>query len=320
MKAIIFRLSAFFCLAGTLVSCMQQAGEEERLFSLEIDAALSIPSRVTGDTGAGESHVSAFQIFVFDREGLLEASGRSSSGSVSLRCRAGDKTIRALANAPVPSSILRLSDLEMLVSRLDDNAPGSLVMYGAADISVRADMRAAVVLERLCAKVVVGKISKSFTSSVLQQKTLLIRRIYMTNVAADRTLVPSVISLWYNKLGYQGDGSSLLCDAVGRVAAPTLDEVHTFYVYPNGSLSGVRGGAWSPRPTRLVIDAELDGVRCYYVIDIPGIEGNHAYELSDIVLTRPGAGDEESLSTGSAVRFTFNVVPWSGAASYVENL
>ena len=312
-------LAAFPIWAGSCQALPVEA--EPECFSVVIRATLPIASKVTDPSPESESHLSGIQVFVFDVSGLLEVSGASESRSLSLRCRSGQKTVWVLANAPHPGPISRISDLESAVSRLSDNVPGRLVMAGSRPLTVLSDMAGSVTVERLCAKVTVGSITKAFTSPVLQARELRIHRIYMINVAADRPYGTAAgPSSWYNRMGYQGDCLALLCDEVGQEAAPVLTGSHTFYVYPNDSDSDARGAPWSPRHTRLVIDASIGEESCFYAIDLPFLESNHAYELQNIILTRPGAPDEEGLMAGAGVRFSFQVKAWTGVDPYIENL
>ena len=304
-----------------LCACQEEGLRTTGQLSISISAALPGETRTTGASPAGESRINGLQVFVFDPDGRLESSASSSSDTVRLRCRYGEKHIWAVANAPALSSVATLQDLLSSVSRLDDNAPASLVMAGDRPLTVDSDQSVTVPVSRLCAKVVVGRITKAFTSEILQGRRLTLRRIYLTNVAGDRPFGSSgTVSLWYNRLGYHGECDALLCDPVGRDLDPALEETHVFYVYPNASESVARGAPWSPRCTRLVLDADLDGESCYYVIDLPGLESNHSYILSDLVLTRPGAGDEESVTSASAVRFSFSVRRWTASDPYNEVL
>lgn len=304
------------CLLACTGACQKQV---ETGVTLSVSARVPVSSRVTDASEARESRISDIQVFVFDGE-ELEAYGSSSDASVTLRCRLGEKTVWVLANAPALGSVVRISDLEGTLPRLTDNAPDHLVMAGRVPLTVQSDRSVSVTVERLCAKVSVAKITKSFTSAVLQAKTLVIHKIYMTNVVSGRTLSDPAPLAWSNRMGDQGECPDLLCDTVSKEVVSSLDELHTFYVYPNGSTSAARGGTWSPRPTRLVISASLDDVPCYYVIDIPGIEANYSYFLSEVILSRPGSDDEESVTSESAVRFSFRVTDWASQDPYFEYL
>lgn len=316
LKSILLPLSVLI-----LFACRKDPVPDPSGFKLRIETSAAGSTRVTGDALENESRVSDLQVLVFDRDGNLEVSGSARSSSLSLSCRGGEKTVWALVNAPSANQVLCLADLSAVLSNLSDNEPGRLVMAGSCPLSVRSDQAVAIEVERLCAKVTVGKITRAFTSPVLQAKPLTVHRIYMTNVAADRPLIAlAPPSAWLNRMGERGDCPGLLCDTVERELVSSLEETHTFYVYPNDAVSGARGGTWSPRPTRLVIDTTLDGDRYYYVIDIPDIQSNHSYRLTDIVLGRPGSTDEENVSSEAAVRFTFSVVGWNEMDPCQENL
>lgn len=313
------RLIGLLLLLALLPSCRREAVPAPAFCELRIMAS-SPATRVSGG-GTDEARVDDLQVLLFDENGALETSGRSAGASVSLSCRSGDKTVWAFVNAPTLSGIVRLSDLSAVVSRLSDNAPGRLVMGGNRPLTVRGNGTETVDVERLCAKITLDKITRAFSSPVLQARPMTVNRIYLTNVAADRPLcTDGEPAQWLNKMGNWGDCPGLLCDEVGKALTDALTGTHTFYVYPNPSASAARGGTWSPRHTRLVIDTTLDGARSYYVIDIPDILGNHVYRLTDIVLGRPGATDEENVSAEAAVRFSCSVAGWRETDPYQENL
>ncbi len=306
-------------LLAQLISC--RSLPDTPLHSLDLSISMPGSTRVSGQTDDNERRVSGIQVFVFDETGGLETYGSAAVSSLSLRCRSGSKQVWALANAPDLSGITREAELASSVSLLTDNTPSRLVMVGHRQIEVQADLSGTIEVGRVCAKLVVGTISRSFSSPVLQEKPFRIEKIYVTNVAGDQTYDLSADpTVWYNRMGDRGECTDLLCDVVRQEVDATLTGRHSFYVYPNASLSTVRGGTWSPRPTRIVIAATLDGSACYYVIDVPGIEPNHAYELSDILLTRPGSGNEEEVTSESAVRFQFSVREWEETEPYTENL
>lgn len=311
-------ITGLFLLAQ-LISC--QSVPESPTYSLDLSVALPGSTRVTGQTEENERRLAGIQVFVFDETGGLEAYGSAAASSLSLRCRSGSKQVWALANAPDLSGITRQSELAASVSSLTDNTPSRLVMVGQSRMTVHANLSGTIEVGRICAKLTVGTITRSFSSPVLQEKPFRIEKIYVTNVAGDQSYdLSSEPTVWYNRMGDYGECTDLLRDIVGQEVSSSLEGKHTFYVYPNASLSTIRGGNWSPRPTRIVIAATLDGSACYYVIDVPGIEHNHAYELSDIFLTRPGSGNEEDVTSESAVRFTFSVKDWEETDPYTENL
>ena len=97
---------------------------------------------------------------------------------------------------------------------------------------------------------------------------------------------------------------------------------NAMYAYPNptqsdnlegstGMYKGPEGGPWSIRPTRLVIEATLDGQLYYYPITLPSLEYNKSYEISNLVITRPGSDDPDMPVVGFDVPFHITVNDWT---------
>ena len=307
-------LSAALLSLLAAVSCSEAAETVRKTETLTV----TLPSppksatRALGDRGWSERAVSSLQVMAFSESGLIEDYGRSGGSGVTLKCTPGSKQIWAFVNAPDMSGIASLSGLGQRSIRLSDNTPVSLVMSGWKGVVVRGSSRDTVTVSRLCAKVSVKGITKAFSSPVLQSKAFVVNKIYMTNVPGSRPVQEEEGGEpeWLNKMGYQGDCDALLCDIVGEQVDDVYSEEHTFYVFPNSKSPDIRGGSWSPRGTRLVIDASIDSERCFYVLDIPDIEANHSYTFSNITITRRGSDDEESATSPKNVRYTLEVTPW----------
>lgn len=312
-----------FCLLSLLlsVSCVNTFIDGPGTAELNVVVADLPRPKATGVTESDESAISSLQVLVFDPEGTLVSYGASSSCSVSLKCTCGPRAVWAFANSPSLSEIRSLQELNSLRFSLEENGPGHLVMAGREDVLIEENMTRTIQVSRLCAKVVLCRVSKAFTSDILQNRTFMLDKVYMTNVAAEYSpAVDAVSSIWYNKMGYRSDCDALLCDSVGSAISTSLDRTHTFYVYPNRTAADVQGGAWSPRFTRLVLKTALDGADGYYVISIPDIRANHSYVISDVILNRPGAPDEEHWTSESGVKFSLKVSEWSEFPEYYENL
>ena len=311
---------AFFALCGC--SGVEEAPRPATLFIHVTGIGEDMAgTRVLSQDSGNEYRVKNLQVLVFSTGGQLDGYARSDNSSAAVKCVSGDKRVKVLVNAPDLSGVKNLSELSQFVFRLSDNTPASLLMAGEKSVRVEGNSYSEIDVERICAKVMVNKLTKGFSSAVLQGKTLTIDRMYITNVCGQASLSSSFTpSDWLNKMGYSGDCDNLLCDNVGKTLSSTLTESHTFYVYPNSVLSDTRGGSWQARYSRLVIESTLDGQKQYYVIDIPGIEGNHSYIFSEIVFTRRGGDDEESVPAESNVSFSCSVAPWQSKSPYTENL
>lgn len=319
------------CLAMSLSACRDVAATMEYVsFRIAVDDG---GSRCTSVDDSEESAVGDLQVFVFGSSGALEAYGHSSASSLTLDCMPGSKDVWAVVNAPSLSAVRGRDELATSVSDLGDNSAGHLVMAGHRQFTLDGDMHGYVPVQRLCAKVVLGRIVRAFTSDVLQARQFVVKRIYLTNVAgqccyghaADMDLPDpdypgSFPSRWYNKMGFQDDVCWLVCDSPSVNLTDEYSVTHTFYAYPNPFLTGARAGVWSPRTTRLVIETELDGVVGYYVVDVPGIESNHAYVFDSIELCRPGSDNPETVSSEDQLRFGFRVAGWRHGSEYEELL
>ena len=130
--------------------------------------------------------------------------------------------------------------------------------------------------------------------------------------------------------------------ADGGVSKTTEIE-STFYVMPNDVAWGydddaddatplvfgpMGGNTWTPRHTKLVIQAEYAGKTYYYSIPIAennvypmgdesdtgagyaGIKANTSYEIEELVLTRLGSTNPDEPTVAAMVNFNITVNPW----------
>ena len=89
--------------------------------------------------------------------------------------------------------------------------------------------------------------------------------------------------------------------------------------FPNPSSSAVWGGSWSPRFTRVVIQATLQGETVYYPISLPASVRNKTYMIDEVIIHRPGSSDPEEEIPGSVtVNFSLSM-PWGEEYGITEN-
>ena len=312
-----FALSAFalYSLLLLQLSCSAPLPEPTE-GGILLTIGLEVPpgSRATGTSDEAEDAVRDLQVLVFAEGGTLETYGRSSGGEITLKCRLGEKEVWALVNSPDASGLKSLQGMRDFSIPLSSNTASSLAMAGCKAVTVTAGHNSDTIsVSRLCAKVVLKGISIDMTSDYLRGESMTLQRIFMTNVPAD--YLPGggsdMSGVWYNKMGYRGEWDPLLCDVVGIELNGAYSVQHSFYVYPNSADEDVRGGTWSPRATRMVIEALFQGRTCYYVLDLPDTESNHSYVFSGVTLTRPGSDDPESNPAIVPLEFSFQVAPWS---------
>ena len=296
-------------------------------------------TRASGEAGSGEGRVARWAVFVFDRSasGTLVTAGTSASdGPVTVSVAPGvEYDIAAVANYPqsfAPASVTSLGGLRGTASVLPDNSGGELVMYG----SVRAAFTASspsgeIAVSRLACKIVLGTVTLSMADPYLAALPFRLTAVFPSNVylpgslGADHTAAEALASgelSWMNRMGDAGPGG--LRDEVdvplnqgGSYTTP-----HHFHVYPNPipSASDTRADSWSPRCTRLVIQARVGDMTRYYAVTIPAMERNHSYVIRTLTVKGPGSPTPEGADDGS-VDVVLDTVTgdWDGPVTVSES-
>ena len=93
-------------------------------------------------------------------------------------------------------------------------------------------------------------------------------------------------------------------------SSSTLQNEEYFYVYPNPTASDNSDETFSPRFTRLVVEATLGGTKYYYPISLPNLERNKTYTVSSLMITRPGSDNPDKEITSAECPFNIVVENW----------
>ena len=322
----------FLLLAGCHPAARRDEGTVEVVFSV-----LGDDTRVTG-TG-GEREVDRWALLLY-KDGRLVETGTSDSGSaIKKKLVAGDYDAFAVVNPPTSFRAVSYPELNAVTgaeSDLRDNAPGRFVMAGRRTVTVPVpDGRTQQIgVDRLVCKASIRKITVQFTNPALADRPFLLKAVFLTNCygktlygndlrAAD---ILSDASCWYNRMRFQSDG-----DVDGLLAERDLDafltadkphvQEHTFYFYPNPlpETQDNRGGTWSRRHTRLVIEAQIDGQTYYYPVTLPASARNKTYIIEEAVIRKLGSRDPEKDEPGAVdVTFSTSTDDWSPAFHITE--
>lgn len=319
--------AAFAALA--LASCNEASVEApvtDEMVELEVNVPVA-QTRLTG-TPAAEDAVSNLQVFVFDHAtGGLEAYGnQDNTKSLKLICLPGDKDIVALVNAPSCASVSNLSGLDSMTSSLKDNAAGKLVMSGRTRKTLSANDKSATIdVSRIAAKVTLLSVKNNMALKVNQDKEFVVTGVYLINVAGDRKYLSDsepALDKWYHKMKYESANTlSFLYDAPEASVkyGATYSSQHHFYCYPNHTSADANEGAWTPRKTRLVVEATLGGETCYYPVTLADVAQNTAYTVT-LTVTRPGSPSPDIPVSTEEATFTINVKDWVDGADYTETI
>lgn len=308
---------------------VEQLPDVREKVSLEVVMSSSETTKVSGVGGDEEKSVSNYQVLVYDMSSrMLEAfaTPKPTDTSVSLECTVGPKEVVVLANAPDVSSKVSYDAFVATSSYLKDNAVGSLVMEGHTSCDITSAMSSVTVnIRRIVSKVVLEKVEVDFESDVYDDMDFVLKSAYLTNVAAEKKYLAKGEdpALWYNKI-VKSDATEVDGLVFGSLEDAELQnpsvyaDNHHFYCYPNPCKEDTFSAEeWSPRPTRLVVEAELDGELYYYPVSLPVLQQNTKYHVT-LRIVRPGATSPEQDMDKSTASFTIKIEEWEESNGITE--
>lgn len=319
-------------LASVLVSCEEKepaaSDSQKEMVPLEI-VLVSEETKASGLGGDEEKAVAGYQVMIFDMSSrMLEAYATPdvTASSVNMTCTTGQKEVVVLANAPDVSSIVSYDTFIKTKSLLEHNAIGKLVMEGHASPNLNASGGTVTVdIRRIVSKVVLDGVTVDFELDAYDQMDFTINKIYLTNVAADKSYLAETAdpTKWYNQNGFTSaqEVNALVYQEISNVNLKQTKEYklqHHFYCYPNPCKNDTfSADVWSERPTRLVLETTLGGVLYYYPVALPELKQNTRYHVS-LHIIRPGATSPEQDMDKYAVSFKITIEEWKGPENVSE--
>ena len=292
---------------------------------VELHVGLEGMPRGTKTTStAGEAKINSLQVFLFRTDGDLDAYGKAESGSVKVSTTTGMKDIFALVNAPDMSGVTKKAELLASVSELSANSLTNFEMAGDISKEISASVSVTVPVKRIVGRVGIDRITNRFSAPAYQDAEFIVKRIYLVNVAGDINYgLTEAPAKWYNKVEYKAELPTLTADEqINKSIAYNegMTGSHYYYCYPNPTSRDTNGGDWTPRYTRLVVETTLDGKTYYYPIDIPGIERNKTYTVTNLTITRPGSLDPDIPVTSYECTFGVEVQDWDTGFSKEDQI
>lgn len=201
-----------------------------------------------------------------------------------------------------------------------DEASDDMQMYGEwrnTKDKLLTDKKADIGLERYCSKVTVRNISLDWKNSANNYKAFTLKGYYLADTEGVLHNLHDVSGSFdrFNKDGAKGTSmTSFLCNPVSDVA---ITEANAYTV--ESSLYGYISDA-----SRLVIEAEFDGEKCYYSIPVNqdtntasvtsynGQIRNVHFDFKKITITKPGAKTPYgALTEENDIQINLSVTPWS---------
>lgn len=319
----------YFGIAAVVVMCAS-ACEKNVAAGLPDSAPavlnVSLTSAVTKVTDiSGEDSVGDMQVFVFKKDGSLDACARASGGSLSMSCTVGERDVVALVNAPSCMDVKDYAALQEKFSDLKDNVPGRFVMSGRTSCSISSSTSVELDVRRLVSRISIVSVKNDFALPQYREADFRITGIYLVNVTGEmKYFSEDCGDLWYNKM--KNDLSSEVSSMAysGKLDVPvtagsSYSVQHYFYCYPNSTSSDSSDSVWTERQTRLVVETSLDGKTYYYPVNIEGMKSNHTYEITEMRITRIGSDTPDIPVSSDVAGFAVSVEEWvAGGSKEVE--
>lgn len=330
MKKYIISIAALAALAASAASCRQDrtlpVSENARKVEITFCAASNGLSAAKSDAGtSAEQAVSSATFFVFNADGTLDAARKVSASQTTMVVTEGSgKTVYAVVNAAddlsATCSTAAALEAKIDASLASEGGTAFLTMSGKlspVEIS-RTENAVEVPVDRMAAKISIDKITNNLNPSI---GSLTINRIFLANVAGSAYwFSDSPTGAWMHKAGKDLTEFGWLCS--GNIGATvscgqSYSTSHTFYCYPNGTVTDSEDAQWCPRHTRLVVEATIGGTTYFYPISlnaiIPGnkLQRNTFYDIQELTVNHLGSDDpDHNVSTGD-ISFSVSVKDWN---------
>jgi len=299
--------------------------------SVNIGVSSSLSTKSTSITEENEKNIKNVQIFVFREDGALDAYAKTTEGSLSVSCTAGERIIYALVNSPSLTTVSSLSSFLNTSSYLFDNDTDGFQMIGGTKTELYSGASVEISVKRIVSRVIIEKISTDFTSEVYKTAEFSIDKIYMVNVGGSTKLsdfaltnpTSTVPGTWLNQKKNSSDLSEFLLDDSINYALANKKQytgVHTFYTYPNPTQQDSQDESWCKRFTRLVVEATLDGHKYYYPVSIENIGSNKTYRITNLTITRPGSLSPDIPVTKAECSFSTSLSEWTETEANTEEI
>lgn len=315
MKKCFYVLAAVACCA-----CSKGVADSSVKVDEVVELKFSVPVAATKASGSvTEDAVESLQVFVFGKDGQIQASGLASENSLTLTCTAGEKTIAAVVNASELEEVATLNGLQQRLSDFSDNSLGRFVMSGVVTQELFASGEVVIPVRRLVSKVTLSSVARAFKLEQHKTMDFELMSVFVTSVPQQVGFFSSIQSSELINEGVtemdaiiEGSGE-LLYDTLGdiSVAQETTAEVGNFlYPYPNGLTD-------ASRPAYLVLQTRLGDGIYYYSVELPKMESNKRYDVS-LTVTMPGSITPNVPVQKEDAIFSVSVMDWDGKVDVNE--
>ena len=295
---------------------------------------LPVPTKAGAVTDAGEVAVNSLDLLAFRTDsGLLDcyahASGTGTT-TVNARVTAGESLDwYIIANAPASAALSSFSSRSSFLAArttLSQTTASTMVMHANGTMTFPKNTTGAPIevddieLSRYACKVSVSNIKVKWLEAFDTAPSCTLDRAVLTNARGDCAWsgTPSALTgdLWYNcstdatPEGFLG--SLLSWDGPLAMNASGVNTDVVLYTMSNASEGNgyATDTPWAPRRTRLCLRLTIGGIQQWYPIDLPAMQGNRHYVVSELVINGPGTLQPDMSVERTTVEFRVSIAPW----------
>ena len=239
--------------------------------------------------------------------------------SVELPC---GRTYRVHLTANVPTAREFMSEAEYLEAGtlLEDSTPEHPSMHAdtICIIPGSGPSQLSMHFKRYMCKVTLEHITVRWLDSFDSPPQCSLDTVALVNVAGAAPLsgAPSAMGRWFNKGCIDGEFPQGVRELIINDNGFPVDSSGTvpvgvsLYAMPNPSDGNGYGLPWTERKTRLAVKLTVDGTPNWFPVDLPPMEGNCWYTVSNLVINGPGTPGPDQEPNRSGMQFRLVVLPW----------
>lgn len=307
----------FIALTGlVIVSCSikRQSDEDCGCNRTKVIVAASAGATKVSDLSMIEdSKVNTLQVFCFRPDGTVDAYGSTDEGDqLELECTVGERRFVAVVNGPSIASATSPADALRIASEaaLQDNDLDSFVMAGELSKTVSPDDAVLIPVRRQLSQLSIKKITLAWKEEALKTADFKITDIFILNASGQ--VKEGEVTTWYNAHEYKGEQNKWLHGGLDltMVDGDIYETEHRFFSCPNPTDVETFAEEWSPRHTRLVVQALLDGKVCYYPMTFGVIEPNKTYVITGLTITVPGIDNPDGKIEKGNISCSIEIIDW----------
>lgn len=307
----------FIALTGLLISsCSVKRQSDEDCNcnrTTVIVAAHTGATKVSDLSMLEDSRVNTLQVFCFRPDGTVDSYGSVDDGDqLELECTIGERRFVAVANGPSIAAATSPDDALRIASEaaLTDNDLDSFVMAGELTKTISPDDAVLIPVRRQLAQLAIKKISVAWKEEALKTAAFKVTDIFILNASGE--VKEGAVTTWYNAHEFKGEQNKWLHGGLDLTMADgdVYETEHRFFTCPNPTDVETYSDEWSPRHTRLVVQALLNGKVCYYPMTFGVIESNKTYVITGLTITVPGIDNPDGKIEKGNLDCTVEVIDW----------